>query len=47
MRKARDLHHAAEIAGGDNVRIDTVDVSRFALSERRRDVGLEQIVRSG
>ena len=30
-REARDLHHAAEIAGRDDVRIDAVDMRGFAL----------------
>ena len=46
-REARDLHHASEISGGNNIRIDTIDVSRFAFAERRGDVRLQQIVSSG
>ena len=45
--EARDLHHAAEIAGRDDVRIDAVDVGGLALAERGRDLGLQQVVGAG
>ena len=47
LSETPDLHHAAEIAGGDDVRIDTCDMRGFALAERRRDLRLQQIVGAG
>ena len=47
-RVAADLHHAAEIAGRDDVRIDALRMCAALRSpERLGDVGLQQIVGAG
>src|ERR1700726_3799715 len=41
-----DLRDAADIAGGDHIRLDARDIRDLAIAQGLRDVGLEDVVGS-
>src|SRR4051794_10114090 len=44
---ARDLRHAADVAGGDEVRLDALDVRDLPGPELSGDLRLEEVVGAG
>ena len=46
FRSSGNLHHAADVAGGDHVRLDPLDIRDLARTQPIRDVILKDVVGS-